>query len=92
MISETDDGLSSCSNFPERPLLYELETDKLVLPEIEYLRGKVGEGDFESLKAVSNRNRDSFSKHKADIGCCNFVEHEIELEKAPFLIGKAQGE
>ena len=23
-----------------------------------------------------------FSKHKADIGCCNFVEHEIELEES----------
>ena len=31
MKSETDDGLSSCSNFPERPSLYELESDKPVL-------------------------------------------------------------
>ena len=22
-----------------------------------------------------------FSKHKADIGCCNFIEHEIEAEE-----------
>ena len=22
-----------------------------------------------------------FSKHKADIGCCNFVEHKTELEE-----------
>ena len=28
-----------------------------------------------------NRNADVFSKHKADIGCCNFVEHELELEE-----------
>ena len=28
MKSETDDGLSSCSNFPERPSSYELESDK----------------------------------------------------------------
>ena len=69
MKSETDDGLSSCSNFPERPSSYELESDKPVLPEIEHLKGKIGEGDFEK------------SKHKADIGCCNFVEHEIELEE-----------
>ena len=34
MKSETDDGLSSCSNFPERPSSYELESDKPVLPEI----------------------------------------------------------
>ena len=26
--------------------------------------------------------RTFFSKHKADIGCCNFVEHEIELEES----------
>ena len=40
MKSETDDGLSSSSNFPERPSSYELESDKPVLPEIEHLRGK----------------------------------------------------
>ena len=31
--SETDDGLSSCSNFPEIPTLEELEVDEPVLPE-----------------------------------------------------------
>ena len=51
------------------------------MPEIEHLKGKIGEGDFEILRAVLNRNTDVFSKHKADIGCCNFVEHEIELEE-----------
>ena len=81
MKSEADDGLSSCSNFPERPSSYELESDKPVLPEIEHLKGKIGEGDFELLRAVSNRNADVFSKHKADIGCYNSVEHEIELEE-----------
>ena len=81
MKSETDDGLSSCSSFPERPSSYELENDKPVLPEIEHLKGKIGEGDFEKLRDVLNRNADVFSKHKADIGCCNFVEHEIELEE-----------
>ena len=49
------------------------------MPEIEHLNGKIGEGDFESLRAVLNA--DVFSKHKADIGCCNFVEHEKELEE-----------
>ena len=29
-----------------------------------------------------NWNADVFSKHKADIGCCNFVEHEIEIQEA----------
>ena len=80
MKSETDDGLSSCSNFPERPSSYELESDKPVLPEIEHLKGKIGEGDFKLLREVLNRNEDVFSSHKADIGCCSFVEHEYELE------------
>ena len=79
--SESNDGLSSCLNFPERNSSYELESDKPVLSEIEHLRGKIGEGDFESLRAVLNRNVDVFSKHKAEIGCCNFVEHEKELEE-----------
>ena len=42
MKSETNDGLSSCSNFTQRPSSYELESDKPVLPEIEHLRGKIG--------------------------------------------------
>ena len=58
--SETDDGLSSCSNFPECPSLYELESDKPVLPKIKHLKGKIGEGDFESLRAVLNRTRNYF--------------------------------
>ena len=81
MRSETDDGLSSCSNFPERPSSYELESYKLVLPEIEHLKRKIGEGDLKKLREVLNRDADVFSRHKADIGCCNFVEHEIELEE-----------
>ena len=73
--------MSSCSNFPVCPSSYELESDKPVLPEKEHLEGKIGAGDFESFRAVLNQNADVFSKHKADIGCCNFVEHEIELEE-----------
>ena len=80
MKSDMDDGLSSCSNFPERPSSHELESDKPVLPEIEHLKGKIGEGNFELLREVLNRNDDVFSRHKADIGCCNFVEHDIKLE------------
>ena len=79
--SETDDGLSSCSNFPERPTLDEMQTDKLVLPEIEHLRGKLKDEQLEAIKDVLERNEEVFSRHKADIGCCNFVEHEIELEE-----------
>ena len=33
------------------------------------------------MRDLLNRNADVFSKHKADIGCCNFVEHEIEQEE-----------
>ena len=81
MKSDTEDGLSSCSIFPERPSSYELESDHPVLPEIEHLKGKIGRGDFELLREVLNGNADVFSRHKADIGCCNFVEHEIEFEE-----------
>ena len=81
MKSETDDGSSSCPNFPKRPSPYEPESDKPVLPEIVHLKGKIDEGDFEKLRDVLNRNAYTFSKHKADIGCCNFVEHELELEE-----------
>ena len=51
------------------------------MPEIEHLKGKTGEGDFELLREVLNRNADVFSRHKADIGCSNFVKYEIELEE-----------
>ena len=40
MKSQTDDGLSSSSNFPERPSSYELDSKKPVLPEIEHLIGR----------------------------------------------------
>ena len=29
-----------------------------------------------------NWNADVFAKHKDDIGCCNFVEHETEIEES----------
>ena len=63
-----------------RPTLEEMEMDKPVLPEIEHLRGKVTDEQLEAIKDVLERNEDVFSKHKADIGLCNFSEHEIELE------------
>ena len=37
---------------------------------------------LKAIKDVLDRNDDVFSKHEADIGCCNFVEHEIELEES----------
>ena len=81
MKSETDDGLSSCSHFPERSTEKELVANKPVLPEIEHLKGKISDKELDSLRAVLNRNAEIFSKLKADIGCCNFVEHEIEIEE-----------
>ena len=71
MKSETDDGLFSCSNFPERPTERELAANKPVLPEVELLKGKISDKELDSLRAVLSRN--VFSRHKADIGCCNFV-------------------
>ena len=80
--SETDDGLSSCSIFPERPTLQEMEMDRPVLPNFEHLRGKLTDEQLEAMKDVLEQNEDVFSKHKADTGCCNFVEHYIELEES----------
>ena len=64
MKSETRVGLSSCSNFPERPTDTEIAANKLVLPEIEHLKGKISDKELDSLRAVLNRNADVFSKHK----------------------------
>ena len=86
MKSETDDALSSCSNFPERPSSYELESDKPVLPDIEHLKGKIGEGDcifgtqmyFQNIRRISVAVISSKTKSN--------------LKRAPFPIGKAQDE
>ena len=78
---ETDDGSSSCSNFPKKLTGTELAANKPVLPEIEHLKGKISDKEQDSLRAVLNRNSDVFSKLKADIGCCIFIEHEIEIEE-----------
>ena len=67
MKSETDDGLSSCSNFSERPTETELSANKDVLPEIEHLRGTKSDKELDSLRAVLNWNADVFLKHKADL-------------------------
>ena len=80
--SKTDDGNSSCSNFPEKPTLDEMQRDKSVLPETEHLRGKISDEQLEAIKDVLERNENVSSNHKADIGCCSFVEHEIELEES----------
>ena len=89
--AETDDALSSCSNFPERPTLDEMQSDKPVLPEFEHLRGKITDEQLEAIKDVLERNEEVFSRHKADIGCCNFVEHESELEENAYRTGRGRG-
>ena len=81
MKSETNDGLSNCSNFPERPTETELAAIKPILPEIEHLKGKISDKEVDSLRAVLNWNADVFLMHKADIDCCNFLEHELEIEE-----------
>ena len=53
-----------------------------MLPEREHLRGKLTDEQLEAIKDVLERNEDVFLKHKADIGCCNFVGDEIELEES----------
>ena len=60
MKSETDDGLSSCSNFTERPTKTELAANKPVLPEIEHLKGKKSDKEIDLLRAVLSRNADFF--------------------------------
>ena len=61
--------------------IFQKDPYKPVLPEIELLRGKVTDKELEVIKDVLDRNQDLFSRQKADIGCCNLVEHEIELEE-----------
>ena len=50
MKSETDDGLSSCSNYPERPTETELAANKHVLPEIEHLKYAGMQTFFRSIR------------------------------------------
>ena len=58
--SETDDGISSCSNFPEGPTLEEMEMNKPFLREIEHLSGKVTDEQLEAIKDVLERNEHVF--------------------------------
>ena len=59
----------------------ELVSKKLFLTDIAHLRGKISNKELDSLRAVLNRNAEVFSKHKADINFCNFVEQEPEIEE-----------
>ena len=64
MKSETDDGLSSCLNWPDRPIYTELAANKQVLPGIEHMKGKISDNKLNYLRAALNRNADVFSKQK----------------------------
>ena len=61
--SETDDGLLSCSNFPERPTIDEMQMDKPVLSEIEHFRGKITDEQLEAINDVLDRNEDVFFRN-----------------------------
>ena len=52
MKSETDDELSNCSNFPERPTDPKLAGNRPVLLEIEHLKGKISDKKLDSRRAV----------------------------------------
>ena len=71
MKSETDDGLSNCSVFSERPTETELASNKPILHEIEPLKCKLTDKQLDPLRVVLNWNADVFLKHKADRGCCD---------------------
>ena len=44
------------------------------------MRKKVKDEHLEAIKDVLDRSQDVFLRHKADLGGCNFVGHEIELQ------------
>ena len=92
MKSDTNDALSSCSNFPQRPSSYELESDKPVLQEIEHLKGKIGEGDFVLLREVLNRNADVFQDIRRISVAVISSNTKPNSRRAPFPTGKAQDE
>ena len=60
MKSETEEELSSCSNFPEIPTKTELASNKPVLSQIEHLKEKLSDKELDSLRAVLNQNADVF--------------------------------
>ena len=84
MKSETNDGLSNCSIFSDRPTETELASNKPVLHEIEHLKCKLTDKELDSLRVVLNRHADVLPKYKAYRGCCDFVEKE----EVRYLIGK----
>ena len=78
-------GFQAVRIFSEIPTPEEMEMDKPVLPEIEHIKGKVTDKQLEAIKDGLDSDQDVFLRHKADIGCSNFVENEIELVAAAVL-------
>ena len=91
MRYETDDGLLSCSNFPKRPLSYKLESYKLVMLEIEQLRGKIVEGEFELLRPVLNRKADDFLNLKRILVVVISSSTRSKYMRVPFPTGREGG-
>ena len=68
----TNDGLSSCSNFPSvRENTAPVEES--AVPKIEHLKEKLSVPQYKALEKVLKDNEGLFSKNKRDIGCCNFT-------------------
>ena len=68
--------------------------DRPILQDIEHLGIKITNDPLNSIKDVLDRNQYVFSRPKADIGCCNFVEHKIEQKESavPHMEGRMQVE
>ena len=89
--SETDNGLSSCSNFPEKPTLDEMEMDKPVLPEIEHLRGKLTKEQLEAIKDVLERNRDVFRNIRQTLDVVILLNLKKSLKSRRCRTGRGRG-
>ena len=62
MKSETDNGLSSCSNFPERTTDTKPVANKSALLEIEHLKGKTSDKELDALRLKLNWNANNLSQ------------------------------
>ena len=89
--SETDDGLSGCSNFPQRPTLVEMQIDKPVLPEIKHLRGKLTEEQLEAIKGVLERNEKFFRDIRQISGVVILLSIKWNLKRMRYHTGRGRG-
>ena len=83
-IKENKRFIRSCKNYLSQIQKMDFRAVRFFRKDPNWMkwRGKITDEQLEANKDVLERNEDVFSKHKADIGCCNFVEHEIELEES----------